>query len=135
MKTGFRNQPPAVRQINAKQWELVEQGFSYRPWSIRDVENIDLNIEVPQGFVTDFASIPRSLWWILHPTGIYGSAAIVHDYLCREAVREHNYIVPNHKIAALIFADGMTELGVGSVKRMAMYRAVMWFGPKWNKNK
>lgn len=38
-------------------------------------------IRVPAGFVTDFASIPRAFWVVLPPTGKYGKAAVVHDYL------------------------------------------------------
>jgi hypothetical protein len=38
-------------------------------------------VEVPAGFVTDFVSIPRTFWSIVHPDGEYAYAAIVHDYL------------------------------------------------------
>ena len=38
-------------------------------------------IVVPKGFITDLASIPRSLWSILSPIDNYLTAAIVHDYL------------------------------------------------------
>jgi hypothetical protein len=40
-----------------------------------------LRIEIPEGFVTDFASTPFFLWWILPPTGRYTRAALVHDKL------------------------------------------------------
>jgi hypothetical protein len=35
------------------------------------------------GFVTDFASIPRPLWWLLPKWGKYGKAAVIHDFLYR----------------------------------------------------
>jgi hypothetical protein len=38
-------------------------------------------IEVPAGFVTDFASVPRFLWPIVPPFGKYTRAATVHDWL------------------------------------------------------
>jgi hypothetical protein len=38
-------------------------------------------VEVPSGFVTDFASTPRAFWSFLPPDGDYAYAAIVHDYL------------------------------------------------------
>jgi Protein of unknown function (DUF1353) len=38
-------------------------------------------IEVPVGFVTDFASIPRPLWAVIPPRGKYNRPAIIHDYL------------------------------------------------------
>jgi hypothetical protein len=46
-----------------------------------------LCVQVPAGFLTDMASIPRPLWWIVGPpTGDgkgkeYGIAAVLHDYL------------------------------------------------------
>lgn len=42
-------------------------------------------IEVPAGFITDFASIPRPLWGIIPPRGRYNRGAIVHDFLYRLA--------------------------------------------------
>ena len=38
-------------------------------------------VDVPEGFVTDFASIPRAFWSLLRPDGEYTYPAIVHDYL------------------------------------------------------
>lgn len=38
-------------------------------------------VEVPAGFVTDFASTPRPFWSIVRPESEYAYAAIVHDYL------------------------------------------------------
>src|SRR5215216_1525948 len=38
-------------------------------------------VSVPEGFVTDFASIPRIFWSALRPDGLYTYPAIVHDYL------------------------------------------------------
>lgn len=35
----------------------------------------------PLGFMTDFASIPRIFWWALPKWGVYGFAAVVHDWL------------------------------------------------------
>jgi hypothetical protein len=38
-------------------------------------------VDVPKGFVTDFASIPRIFWSALRPDGLYAYAAIIHDFL------------------------------------------------------
>lgn len=39
-------------------------------------------VHVAAGFVTDFASIPRPLWWLWPPSqGPYLAAALVHDCL------------------------------------------------------
>ena len=58
------------------QWELGEP-FRYRLGAPDD----SAFVEVPTGFVTDFASVPRPLWWWIAPWGRHGRAAIVHDYL------------------------------------------------------
>ena len=41
-------------------------------------------VVIPKGFVTDFASVPRFLWWFIAPDddGI-AVPAIAHDMLCR----------------------------------------------------
>ncbi len=45
------------------------------------LETIDGPLEVPAGFVTDFASIPRIFWSLLSPTDLrYSKPAVVHDY-------------------------------------------------------
>lgn len=78
-------------------------------------------IIVPAGYVTDLASIPRGLWWILPPHGELMTAAILHDWLY------------SHGGALLgvprSYADGLFKqcAGLYSVtrwKRKASYRAV-----------
>lgn len=47
-----------------------------------EIGNSGIKLVVPAGFVTDFASIPKILWSTgLTPTGRYGRAAIIHDFL------------------------------------------------------
>lgn len=47
-----------------------------------EIGNSGIKLVVPAGFVTDFASIPKFLWSTgLTPTGRYGRAAIIHDFL------------------------------------------------------
>ncbi|HFW4799072.1 TPA: DUF1353 domain-containing protein, partial [Salmonella enterica subsp. diarizonae serovar 60-67:z35:-] len=83
-------------------------------------DNSDI-IEVPAGFITDLASVPRILWMFLPPDGKYAKAAIIHDYMYDNALR-------TKKEADLIFLDGMTVLGVPKWKRTIMYCAVRLFG-------
>ncbi len=58
-----------------------------RTWVIRSDFGYDVGaegsgdvIDVPLGFRTDFASVPRPLWWIIR-RGAVRHAAIIHDYL------------------------------------------------------
>lgn len=57
-------------------------------WELRDSVSYRLNdrpetevANVPPGFRTDFASVPRPFWSIIAPWGRHGRAAIVHDFL------------------------------------------------------
>lgn len=81
-------------------------------------------VKVNKGFITDFASIPRFLWVLLPPLGRYAKAAVVHDYLVSN--RKLDY-----KTSAKIFYNAMLVLGVNQTKAFLMYKAVVWFGPKW----
>lgn len=78
-------------------------------------------IDVPAGFRTDFASVPRAplLWWLAG--GCAEASAVVHDYL-------HRGLRPdiNHEAAAAIFNEAMRAEGVPGWRRWLMYRAV-WF--------
>jgi hypothetical protein len=40
-------------------------------------------VDVEDGFLTDGATIPRFLWWLLPPLGEYSQATSLHDKLCR----------------------------------------------------
>lgn len=39
-------------------------------------------VDVESGFLTDGATIPRWLWWLLPPVGEYSQACTLHDKLC-----------------------------------------------------
>jgi hypothetical protein len=78
-------------------------------------------IRVPAGFITDFASVPRFFWRVLPPTGQYGKAAVIHDYL----YRTHG---ASKALADQVFLEASTVLGVPVWKRHAMYYAVKLFG-------
>jgi hypothetical protein len=74
--------------------------------------------EVPAGFDTDFASIPRLFWTLVgHPAGRYAQAAVLHDWLYRTAP------VPR-KEADRIFREAMAVLGVPAWQRWAMWAGV-----------
>ena len=88
-------------------------------------------IEVPVGFISDGASIPRIFWTIIGSpwSGKYAKAAVIHDFLY---VRQFY----TRKKSDLIFLEGMKVLGVSWWKRKAMYWAVrIASGIPWNKYK
>ena len=85
-------------------------------------------VEVPPGFVTDFASVPRAFWSFLPPDGEYAYAAILHDYL---------YWTQNRPRAEAddILKFAMGDLKVGSITTGTIYSAVRIGGEDaWNSN-
>jgi len=78
-------------------------------------------IDVPVGFYTDFASIPRLLWSFLPQWGKYGNAAVIHDFLYWDQSR-------SRKKADEILLEGMVILEVGFIKRYLIYWAVRLWG-------
>jgi len=91
-------------------------GFSYET----EIGGLGV-IHVPAGFITDFASVPRFFWRLFPPTGTYGKAAVVHDYLyrCTDIDRA---------ICDAVFLEAMEVLGVSWIARRLMHRAVRVFG-------
>lgn len=75
-------------------------------------------ILIDPGFITDFASIPRGLWNLLPPTGSYGRAAVIHDYLYRTPLRA------SRKEADQVLREAMNVLGVRFHIRWIIYAGV-----------
>ncbi len=74
-------------------------------------------IEVPAGFVTDFASVPQIFWNVLPPWGRYGKAAVLHDYLYATALFERSR-------CDKILLEAMGVLGVSWITRWTIFLAV-----------
>ena len=90
--------------------------------------NIIGNFIVPEGYRTDFASVPLALWWIMPPAGQHSRAAILHDYL---------YDTPgicSRWFADALFREIMRELEVAKWRRVAAFYAVRFFGGIWWKD-
>jgi hypothetical protein len=85
-------------------------------------------IEVPAGFVTDFASIPRLFWSIFRPDGDYAHAAVIHDYLYWTRSRPRD-------VADEILKRDMQDLHVDRSSIAEIYTAVRAFGSgAWEDN-
>jgi len=113
-------------ESNPKKPYRLARPFEYYTTLI--VPGYDKVIRVPAGYRTDFASIPRLFWRILPPAGRYGKAAVIHDWL----VDEHPHSC-NHLVAADVFYEAMSVLGVGKIRRWIMVQAVKKFGPKFKR--
>ncbi len=87
-----------------------------------------VRVDVPRGFVTDLASVPWYLWSFLNKTGLYGNAAIYHDWLYWQQAN------PRH-VADNVFERAMNDMGVGTVTRNVIYLAVRARGGSyWDDN-
>jgi hypothetical protein len=82
------------------------------------------SIVVPEGFETDFASVPKTFWGLFPPIGKHNPAALVHDYL-------YDNRIGTRRNADMIFLRLMLQYGVDPFRSLLMYGAVRIFGKRW----
>lgn len=112
--------PLRLEYVDGFHW-VIYSSFSYRSG---EGEN-RVEVFVPIGFVTDFASIPRILWNILPPTGgTYGKAAIIHDYMYRFPTHAPGKPAWTRKDCDDTLRAGMDALGVSRLTRWTIYTGV-----------
>lgn len=114
-------------QVDGDHWKLLSPLIYVRD-NGEQVRALD-------GFVTDFASTPRPVWWLMPPSDEYTPAAVTHDWLYRMHTLEKKFDVwppavrcCTRKEADNIFLEAMAVLGVARWKRVAMWAAVRAFG-------
>lgn len=88
-------------------------------------------LTIPTDFVTDLASVPRTLWNIYPPFGVYDSPSVLHDY----GYRNGGVYVGAKKVYTKadvdnLFRDSMKACGVGLITRNILYTAVKLFGQR-----
>ncbi len=102
---------------DGRTWLIVTDDFRYEIGN----EGSGDEIHVPQWMATDFASVPRPVWWFVAPWGRHGHAAVIHDagyYLQTRSRRDYDRI----------FLESMAVLRTNPVKARLMYLAVRAFG-------
>ena len=124
MPSSFRT-PLRLEFLDDCRWALTE------PFEFAS-ETTESIIRVPAGFVTDFTSIPRGLWNLLPPTGPYGKAAVIHDWLYQH--RWTGLILCDRALADATLNEGMVVLGVSRLARYAIYAGIrVGGGLTWRK--
>ena len=108
-------QPLTVTKITARMWR-IERAFAYH---VGSEESGDI-IDVPWGFCTDFASVPRAFWIIFPPDGEYTQAPVLHDFLYFTQTR-------TRLASDNIFLEAMKVLKVAWYTRYPIYWAVRSF--------
>lgn len=74
------------------------------------------DINIPKGFVTNGANIPRLFWSLFPPNSPeYLSAVVIHDYMCA------NVATYGYEKADKYFYDAMLEIGVSKWKAKTFY--------------
>lgn len=110
---------PTFRQAGERTWEMTKdlmyagetQGF-----------------EIPAGFVTDFATVPRVLQWLVPTYGGYTRAAVLHDYLIEHELSRERPRLTSRDVDGL-FRRVMREEGVPWPRRWVMWAAVRAAAP------
>lgn len=109
---------------DGRTWVLV-QGFGY----LREIEGDTHRIDVPNGFSTDFASVPWLAQLVIPTWGKYGCPAVLHDWMYWQQTTPRQY-------ADETLLDAMSVAGVDNVRKYIIYWAVRYFGCiAWIRNK
>lgn len=89
----------------------------------------DQYVIIPQGFLTDGASVPRMFWSFFPSWGKYGQAATVHDFLCEYLIISDNGRIRNitREECDKYFLKLMIEMKINRVKRTLMYQGVSMY--------
>lgn len=102
-----------VNQLSDESWELV--------FPLEYESDILGHIHVPEGFITDFASVPRlpGAYWLTG--GKATKAAVIHDYLYRTKIC-------TRKQADDVFLEAMKATSQSWWRRSLMWAGVRLFG-------
>jgi len=96
---------------------------------------LGLQFTIPEGFVTDIASVPRPLRWLFDRADLGLLAPVIHDYLCENKgqVTGHNgeTIIVNWFDSALLFLILMRIDGIPWFKALCAFLAVVIGGPRF----
>jgi len=104
-------------RAGGRQRYQLTQNFAF---VVRD-SGVMVRVVVPAGTVTDFASIPRPLWWLYPPDGPWAEAAVIHDWLYSRGLL-------SRFLSDAIFREAMARYGVPWWRRAILYYAVRLFG-------
>lgn len=81
-------------------------------------------IRIRKGFLTDYASVPQLLWWLIPPHGRAANASIWHDWMYQQP-KDHNL---SRREVDATWLRLMLEDNVPTLQAYAMYYMVRWFG-------
>lgn len=92
----------------------------------------DQKLVIPQGYTTDFASVPRWLWPIFPPHGRMANAAVVHDFCYDNKIGEEKYGTDRARLIADIeFGWNCRRSGVPKIQMCIVLAFIRIFGKSW----
>lgn len=113
----FLNIPPLDIGKKKEEWILTEDCIYIT--NVKTAAGPKSVVIVPEGFVTDLASIPRVFRLLIVKNGKHRPAAIIHDYLCSLKLKF------SRVSADKIFLEAMKVCKVPRIRRRLMYMAVV----------
>lgn len=103
--------------------ETVEGGFKLTQELVYHSDYLGRDVVVPIGFFTDFASVPWFFRWLVPvATGKNRKAAVVHDWLCNDAIQQ--IYRTNQAGADKVFREALNVCGVNPAGQWAMWTPV-----------
>lgn len=81
--------------------------------------------EVPPGYNTDFATVPRWLWAFTPPSGPWNRAAVLHDWLITDGLGQKAVQITSPQVDAE-FRHALKACKVSLARRWAMWAGVRW---------
>lgn len=86
---------------------------------------------VPRGFVTDLASIPGFVTWLIPKLGTYNRPAVVHDYHCESLAGHQPGPVPSSRDVDGLLRRMIREEDQRAGCNRRVRRWLIWTGVRW----
>lgn len=109
----------AVHQLigHGGQWFCTMEDLVY-------VDEDGFRYTAPAGTLTDFASVPRAVWWIWPKNGRHSPAAVIHDHQCTERRFDSATV-------HALYRRALRACGCAWVTQAGQWLAVRLFGPRF----
>ncbi len=96
-----------------------------------DCEFTEIGVTIPEGFITDFSSVPRFLWSLLPPYGLAMAPSVLHDYFYTvHPFKDKMTSEEERKYADELFYKMLLAQGIKKWQALLMLKAVRLFGKK-----
>lgn len=101
---------------------VVSQEYSFR----FQVDGRDYMMYVPEGMLTDLASVPRLARWFIGRVGPHLEAAIIHDFLfiAWQDIEDYTPLREDFRFANEVMHQAMKSAGVPGWKRWLIKQAI-----------